>query len=424
MPLLRKQIFVTAASFALIVYPLLNFESRMMKHLVFCWEFGEGYGHVAGFRKIAQELKKNGIKVTWILRHLDFAHLVQEEQDDVFQAPHTRSTNANKESTLSYSHMLSFLGYSNRQLLLNLVTTWRQLLSMIDADMIVADHAPTALIAAKTLNIKSAMIGTGFFSPPRMDVFPQFCVFPDQPIEKLKQFDQIFIDTINHSLSHFNLAPIKSATDIFSVEEDFLCTFAELDHYPNRPNAQYWGARFSNEMGKQVSYSTDKFRIFVYMHERSQQFTNVMEWLNTSDAEVIVHIPKIDVLKASLSYPNITFYPEPANMESVLQQVDLVICNGGHGTVAATLLAGVKVLMLPIQLEQMMLSQLLTKRGFGAFLSADEPKERVNKMLEYLQKESDITNNVKRFRDYYAGYTSELQSDEIVSRCLEILNDS
>jgi UDP:flavonoid glycosyltransferase YjiC (YdhE family) len=395
-----------------------------MKNLVFCWEFGEGYGHVAGFRKIAQELKKNGVKVTWILRHLDFAHLVQDEQDDVFQAPHTRSTNAGKEATLSYSHMLSFLGYSNQQLLLNLVTTWRQLLSMINADMIVADHAPTALIAAKTLNIKSAMIGTGFFSPPRMDVLPQFCVFPDQPMEKLKQFDQVFVDTVNHSLSHFNFAPIKSATDIFSVEEDFLCTFAELDHYPNRPDAQYWGARFSNEMGKPVNYKTAKYRIFVYMHQRSEQYLNIMECLNSVDAEVIAHIPKIDVSQAALTYPNITFFPEPANMQSVLEQVDLVVCNGGHGTVAATLLAGVRILMLPIQLEQMLLSQLLTRRGLGAHLSANESKIRVKQMLEHLLQDTNIELNVKRFSDYYAGYTSELQSNEILSRCLEILNES
>ena len=396
-----------------------------MKHLVFCWEFGEGYGHVAGFRKIAQELKNNGVKVTWVLRHLDFAHLViEDDRDVVFQAPHTRSTNVDNQATLSYSHMLSFLGYDNPRLLLNLVNTWRQLLALIKADMIVADHAPTALIAAKTLNIKSTMIGTGFFSPPRLDILPEFCVFPPQPIEKLKQYDQVFVNTVNHCLTHFNFEPIKSVAEVFSVEEDFLCTFAELDHYPNRPNAEYWGARFSNEMGKSVHYKTDKFRIFIYMHARTNQYVNMMECLNASDAEVIAHIPKIDTQQASLTYSNIIFSPDPVNMENVLEQVDLVICNGGHGTVAASLLAGVKVLMIPMQLEQMMLSQLITKRGLGAYLSAEEPKSRVNALLEYLIQDTKIEGNVKRFNEYYSGYTSELQANEIISRCLEILNEN
>lgn len=396
-----------------------------MKHLVFCWEFGEGYGHVAGFKKIAEELKRSGVKVSWILRHLDYAHIVRASEDDlVFQAPHTRSSNVNHESTLSYSHMLSFLGYANPPLLLNLVSAWRQLLILLDADMIVADHAPSALIAAKTLRLKRTMIGTGFFSPPRLDVLPQFAVFPAQQEQKLKAFDQEFVKSVNHCLTHFDVEPIQKAADIFSVDEDFLCTFAELDHYPNRPNAQYWGARFSNDMGEQVRFKTNKFRIFVYMHERSKQYQNVMSSLANINAEVIAHIPKIELVQANQSYPSIQFCENPANMASVFEQANLVVCNGGHGTVAATLLAGVKVLMVPMQLEQLMLSHLLTKRGLGANLSITESEPRVREMFEHLISETRIKQNVERFQQFYDGYTSELQSQEIVVRCLEILNQA
>jgi hypothetical protein len=72
----------------------------------------------------------------------------------------------------------------------------------------------------------------------------------------------------------------------------------------------------------------------------------------------------------------------------------------------------------------MLLSQLLTRRGLGAHLSANESKIRVKQMLEHLLQDTNIELNVKRFSDYYAGYTSELQSNEILSRCLEILNES
>lgn len=394
-----------------------------MKHLVFCWELGAGYGHISAFMQIAEKLRKQGVKVSWILRNLEFSHLIREQDKDaiILQAPRATNTNHKKEATLSYSHIISFLGFNDKNLLCNLINSWRHSLDLLKADMIVSDHSPSALIAAKTLGIPSTMIGTGFFSPPRIDQMPQFCVFKENNQKKLTEIDKNLVESINFSLKYFGQNPINRVADIFSVEEDFLCTFAELDHYPERKNAGYWGASFSIEMGKPYQYQTNKYKVFAYLKNNTKCLADILSSLNAMDVEAVIHIPKANHAQLSQQYPNLTITEQPVQMKSVLAQADLVICNSSHGTVAATLLAGVRLLAIPNQLEQSMLAQLLSQRGLCVYLPQSAPKLVVQKTLNELKVDKNLKQNSERFSEFYKGYDTNMLSDEIVDRCLEIL---
>ncbi|WP_160168584.1 glycosyltransferase [Catenovulum agarivorans] len=398
-----------------------------MKHIVFCWEFGEGYGHISGFIPIAKHLQTMGIKVSWIIRHLDFAHLIKKNFDEntlIFQSPCTRNTNSNRSATLSYSHIISHLGYNNPQLLTNLLGTWRTLLQTLSVDLIVADHSPSAVLAAKTLNIKSCMIGTGFFSPPRQLILPQFDIFPPQSSNTLQKIDDGVLATINSSITKFNQAELASVSEIFTVEEDFLCTFPELDHYSNRDSDNYWGARYATNLGQSHQFKTDKYKVFVYLHSRTKNYQQLLEALNQLPIEGLIHIPKLDVSQLKKQYTNLDFSDQPIKLSAIENQVDLIICNAGHGTVAAALLSGIRLLVIPNQLEQRILAKKLTEQGLSAALVPESNLGTIHKALNFMIADSSIKANAANFKNRYLGFNSELHAEEIAKRCAEIVMEA
>jgi hypothetical protein len=67
---------------------------------------------------------------------------------------------------ISYTEILFFYGYLDASRLTAMISAWISLISLIEPDIIIADHAPTALIAARVLGIPRTTMGPGFFLPP------------------------------------------------------------------------------------------------------------------------------------------------------------------------------------------------------------------------------------------------------------------
>lgn len=85
------------------------------------------------------------------------------------QAPLYSREVANKvDLTLTYADIIYNLGYAREQDLMSLSKAWINLFTLIKPDLIIADHSPTAVLAARCLDIKSSTYGTGFFIPPNV----------------------------------------------------------------------------------------------------------------------------------------------------------------------------------------------------------------------------------------------------------------
>src|SRR5690606_4495882 len=65
----------------------------------------------------------------------------------------------------SYADVLAMFGYASREGLGALVAAWDNLFAAFMPDLVVADHAPTALVAAAGA-IPAVAIGNGFTLPP------------------------------------------------------------------------------------------------------------------------------------------------------------------------------------------------------------------------------------------------------------------
>ena len=151
-----------------------------MARLLLAWERGGGSGHVVILAQLAQRLLARGHQVHLAWRDLEpCARLLGEafgsERLHLWQAPvcHERADDASHPA--SYPELLLRAGFRDAEGLLARVRAWRRMLDAIDPALLLADYAPTALLAARNSPIAVAQIGSSFLVPPiARQPFPSF----------------------------------------------------------------------------------------------------------------------------------------------------------------------------------------------------------------------------------------------------------
>jgi hypothetical protein len=199
------------------------------------------------------------------------------------------------------------------------------------------------------------------------------------PPERLATGERDVLQTANSVLTGFGVKPMHAVADLFDADEDFLCTFPELDHYPDRGPARYWGPAFAKDHGQELTWpETPGKRVFAYMRPQYRDFEKILGLLRQVKGTVLLFSPGISkAMVQKYRSPRLTIMTQPAKLAAILPGCDLVICHAGHGTLAASLLAGVPLMLLPEQkLEQYMAGRRVVQLGAGLMVTlkpADEP---------------------------------------------------
>jgi len=197
-----------------------------MAKIVFCWELGSSYGHIMGFLPCAKRLRDNGHEVEFIIKDLFYARDLLEKNDfPIYQAPLWLHHPKDLPATVNYTEILFRFGYLDPEKLSPVVSGWRRLFELIKPDLLVFDHSPTALLAAKGLNVKKATFGTGFFLPPNEAPLPAMCDWIKAPERRLHEADHVALSTMNTILRNRKIEEIKKMSELFNTEKKFLMTF-------------------------------------------------------------------------------------------------------------------------------------------------------------------------------------------------------
>jgi UDP:flavonoid glycosyltransferase YjiC (YdhE family) len=111
-------------------------------------------------------------------------------------------------------------------------------------------------------------------------------------------------------------------------------------------------------------------------------------------------------------------------LDSVLEKCDAVVCGSGHGTLAASLLFGVPLVILPNHIEQLLLARaaVATRAAVMPKIGAKGPPPFAAMLSEILKRPS-YTNRARGFRDKYRDFKVEDQG-RILADSLEALAGS
>jgi UDP:flavonoid glycosyltransferase YjiC (YdhE family) len=396
-----------------------------VSRIVFAWELGANYGYISQFLPFARELKARGHEVVLVVKELHHAgRLLAEGNIPVMQAPlWLPNVQGLPEPPLNYAEILLRYGYHDASGLSGVVSAWRALLMLYQADVLIASHAPTAMLAARSMGLAAAPLGTGFSIPPRLNPTPNLRHWLNVPYERLIGSDQIVLKTANDVLRACGVAPMKAVSDLFDAQETFLCTLPELDHYPHRGAATYWGAVYDTEMGEELAWpevgkDKDKTkRILVYLEPQHRDFGALLETIVAQGHLALICAPGVsDNMRQKYNSAKVRILNQPIKFAGLLQQCDLVICHGGHGTTAGMLQAGLPLLLFPNHLEQFLLAARVKALGTGEVVDLESPTPDLSALLLKMLQTPDYRDQSQKYAAKYQEYTRPKQLAQITAR--------
>ncbi len=396
-----------------------------MSRILYAWELGDGFGHVTAFRPLALELRQRGHEVTLIVRDLPRAHVFLGRHGfPTYQAPiwlHESSVPV----AVNYSELLFGFGFLNEQSLMGLVRGWHGLFEHIDPDLLLIDHAPTALLAARAWSGKRALFGTGFYSPPRRHPLPSFRPWLKIQPERLAESDRRVLEVVNRVVNRLGGEPLVGMADLFQADEDFLCTFRELDHYPGRESVRYWGPICTTDEGTPPEWPAGRgAKILAYLLPTYRDFETALRSLaELPQRTLVVHTPRQnqDGIRQRGRSSNIAFSPGLVKMARAVEECDLVMCHAGHGTVALALLTGRPLLLLPIDVEQVLTSRNVVTYGAGKMVNVDSRNPPYWRLISEILGNPAYAERASAFAEAHRDFSQADQLAAVVARCEELL---
>jgi UDP:flavonoid glycosyltransferase YjiC (YdhE family) len=391
-----------------------------VSRILLAWELGGNLGHVTRLLVLARGLREAGHHVSFVLGQSRFAAETLAQADFSFaQAPVLRGTTPDlPREPASYPEILLHYGFADPDLLTAAARHWRKLYRQLSPEVVVFDHAPTALLAARDTGISGVVLGTGFASPPRASPMPSIRSWEQVPAERLLASEKRALDSANSALRSIGAAPMKHFHDLFDTEENILATLPELDHYGPRPNTRYWGPVFPQNEGREPNWPDGAGKkLFVYIRPNTAAFRVVLSALQVLKLRALWFAPGLgDEVLSQVKSPTMEFVRDPVDLAATARSADAAILHGGHGTTAAMLLAGVPVLLLPEHVEQFLLGRNVAALGAGGAVNLASPRLQLAELLERVIHDARYGLCAKHFSAKYANLDPRVQRKKVIAR--------
>ncbi len=391
--------------------------------IAYAWEFGANLGHIGTFLPVAKALRARGHPVHWLVSQTNqAAKLLTRENFAWLQAPTLPETRRDGPP-LSYADILLRFGYAQTDDLLGLVVAWRELLGLLKPAVLLADHAPTAILAARTLDIPVMLFGSGFFAPPQISPLPNMRPWIEVPVARLADIEATALGPLNAVLTQFGKPPLRYLAELFQVAETTLLTFPELDHYAQRGPASYWGT-----LPAAVAHAPQwpdgaehQPRLYAYLRAGSAHCAAALQALQQLRLPCLVYCPDASAeLRGLYQTPWLQFAAQPVDLNQAAREAHAAVTYGSPAATIAFLLAGKPVLMLPGHLEQYLLARRVEEMGAGLLISPEQPPTDLPQKLQQILCEPGFAANARAFAHKYAAFQQEHVIDHLVQRIEEL----
>lgn len=373
-----------------------------MSRILFAWELGGNYGHISKLLPLARLLRQRGHEPIFAVRDLAVASTLIGKEFACLQATQSPKPVRQPRVPVSYADILSGAGFGSRDALGGMLHAWRGLFDLFKPGVVVAQFAPTAIVAARQVSLPTLQMDTGFECPPEAEPYPCFRPWMKVSRETLLEREEDLLQNVNTVCGR----KYKDLRTGLRPNVSLLTTVPELDHYPGRRGGHYIGPLFTLNEGRELTWkTTNNKRVFAYLRPFPELATLLRE-LKQSQVEVVAVIPGIDQkLMDTFSGYSFRIVSDQIMLDRVLPQADLVISHCGHGLASASLLHGVPSLSIPTMIEQWMTARNLERLKVGLGLTREAlRKQGCASALHSLLSDTSYKEHVAAIAEKYKLY--------------------
>jgi hypothetical protein len=311
-------------------------------------------------------------------------------------------------------------GYLQASALRGMVAGWRDLYALLQPDLVVGDYAPTALLAARSMGLRSASVGSGFSSPPPGRPMPSF---QPAPQERLAASEARMLASCNEVLADYGALPFAHAADVFNGDLPLLCTWPELDPYEDRSDAQWLGPSFMAQGGIAPFWPEGGGRkVFAYLKASHAAHGAVLNALMEEGCRVLAYVPEVAAGAAPpVVSDNVVYAEAPVSLTQALAEADLCVCHAGEATLAQSLLAGVPLLMLPSHTEQFLNARRVAMSGAGYNAAMLTPASDWRAVVRALHDEPMYRAAAQAFAARHSGFDQRLMNEALAHQLESLL---
>lgn len=397
-----------------------------MAVIVLNWELGADLGHIGRFLPLALRLRERGHRPVMLLRDITRAEaLLGPHGLSYLQAPVWMPRVNGLPPELNLTETLFRFGFLHPEGLLSMCKAWRASWALLQPALMVFDHAPTALLAARGLGIPRLAMGNSFAVPLRGCPMPPYRWWEDNRAvqARLAETEARATRNANAVLGPLGAPLLHQVSDLYEVERSLVCSHPAMDVYGQRETSAYIGPINNIDNGVEPVWPEgDGPAVFAYLKPGYAHFEAVLDAMNRhGEARFLVYAPGTpEVLLRRHTLPRLRFSAQPLRMRSVVEQCAAVVCHAG-GVTDVALQAGRPVLLLPAQMEQLMTSQRVVALGVGGFLPLDGTPQQLGPLLERLIQEDGWATQARGYAQTLPAETKGSALEAMVEACNALL---
>jgi UDP:flavonoid glycosyltransferase YjiC (YdhE family) len=336
-----------------------------MARILYAWELGNGLGHTHLLAQLARHPRLAAHEALFALPHrapsgayldaLGLAHV----QAPLLRRPPARDDAADFRAG-SFADVLALHGYADAGTLHAQVDAWRRLLEASGADLVIADFAPTLMLAARD-RVPLVAAGTPFGLPPaHLDAFPALPALHDGQLPTPTVPQAHLHDIVSAALADDD-APASSLPGWFRAEARIPLVFPLLDPYRElRPVPAAGPVR-----GRPAPLpAAPAPRVLAYLADEYPALDAVLDALDALQAPVDVYVRgDTSATRTPLAGRRLNRLPMPFALDTALARASLVVHHGAIGIAQDALAAGRPQLVLPFHLENTLTAMRLLGAG-------------------------------------------------------------
>ncbi|QIG46415.1 glycosyltransferase family 1 protein [Nordella sp. HKS 07] len=337
---------------------------RRARHVLLCWEFGGGHGHVRRLKSISDQLQARGFTTAYGLRRPEAGLAIGIALETIRPAPNwpLRPAAAGRGMTsATYGDYLAQLMLRPHDDLDERFRLWHDLIEREQPDLVIADYAPSVSLLCHE-RVSVVAIGDGYtLPPPTLDSFPR--LIEDVPIE----YDESdVVRRINAALSTYDRTPITRYPLINRADQHHLLTFPFLDPYRDQRAGGWLGTADTRGI---ILQNEAPRRLFSYFHESRQTDARLVDGLVQSGlpGKAIFSSPLRRTVK-KLEAAGIETPDGLADLATELAASGVLVHQGSGGMTMAGIAAGLPQVMLRSDLEKTLNAKAIVARHAGIVL--------------------------------------------------------